>query len=375
MAIDLTTMDETKPDGATEQVAALDNYLREVRDNLKDWADVEHGLTGGRHKFAIGNTASRPATGLETGTIYINTQVGTIEYYDGAAWQQAVGVIDAILQTLIDAKGDLIAGSADDTAVRVAVGSNGQVLTADSGQASGLAWSSVTQRGYLYGMGLTNNGADATNDIDIAAGECASDDAAATDRILLNPGAMTKQLDVVWAAGSAAGGRISTEGLADGTWHVYAFRRTGGTDDLCFSQSLTPTLPDSGTKKRRIGSIVRASAAIIAFIQDGDFFQHSTPLLDYNVTNPGTAAVTVTLTVPTGINVLALVNATASDDIAGGTQTNIYLSDLATTDLAPSITAAPLASAPNNAATTRIPIGPLLVRTNTSGQIRARLSA
>jgi hypothetical protein len=42
--------------------------------------------------------------------------------------------------TIFDAKGDLIAASAADTAARLAVGSNGQVLTADSTAATGLAW-------------------------------------------------------------------------------------------------------------------------------------------------------------------------------------------------------------------------------------------
>ena len=38
----------------------------------------------------------------------------------------------AIAKTLIDAKGDLIVGSAADTAARLAVGTNDYVLTADS---------------------------------------------------------------------------------------------------------------------------------------------------------------------------------------------------------------------------------------------------
>lgn len=47
---------------------------------------------------------------------------------------------EAILDALFDAKGDIIAATAADTPARLAVGTDGQVLTADSGQATGLAW-------------------------------------------------------------------------------------------------------------------------------------------------------------------------------------------------------------------------------------------
>ena len=43
-------------------------------------------------------------------------------------------------KSLVDAKGDLIVGTAADTAARLAVGADGQVLTADSAQASGVKW-------------------------------------------------------------------------------------------------------------------------------------------------------------------------------------------------------------------------------------------
>jgi hypothetical protein len=46
----------------------------------------------------------------------------------------------AVKKTLIDAKGDLLAGTAADTIARLAVGSNGQVLTADSGETAGMKW-------------------------------------------------------------------------------------------------------------------------------------------------------------------------------------------------------------------------------------------
>jgi hypothetical protein len=50
--------------------------------------------------------------------------------------------------TIFDAKGDLIAASAADTAARLAVGTNGQVLTADSTASTGLAWNTLTSGGY-----------------------------------------------------------------------------------------------------------------------------------------------------------------------------------------------------------------------------------
>jgi hypothetical protein len=52
----------------------------------------------------------------------------------------AFSVTGAIANTIVDAKGDILVGTAADTPGRLAVGSNDQVLTADSSTGTGLKW-------------------------------------------------------------------------------------------------------------------------------------------------------------------------------------------------------------------------------------------
>ena len=52
-------------------------------------------------------------------------------------------IANAVLSTTINAKGDLLVGTADDTIGRLAVGTNGYYLQADSTAGTGLAWSAV----------------------------------------------------------------------------------------------------------------------------------------------------------------------------------------------------------------------------------------
>lgn len=51
---------------------------------------------------------------------------------------------DIIAPGIIDARGDLIVGASNDAPVRVPVGADGQVLTADSTQAAGVRWTTPT---------------------------------------------------------------------------------------------------------------------------------------------------------------------------------------------------------------------------------------
>ena len=57
----------------------------------------------------------------------------------------AFDLATAIPNTTIDAKGDLLAGTAADTIGRLAVGTNGYYLKADSTTATGLTWAAVAQ--------------------------------------------------------------------------------------------------------------------------------------------------------------------------------------------------------------------------------------
>jgi len=68
--------------------------------------------------------------------------------------------------TILDAKGDLISATAADTPARLAVGTNGQVLTADSTESTGLKWatpaSSAPSWSLLNSGGTTLTGASTT---------------------------------------------------------------------------------------------------------------------------------------------------------------------------------------------------------------------
>ena len=52
-----------------------------------------------------------------------------------------------IAKSFVNAKGDLISASADNTPVILSIGTNGQALLADSTQTSGLRWGNVTTTG------------------------------------------------------------------------------------------------------------------------------------------------------------------------------------------------------------------------------------
>lgn len=185
--------------------------------------------------------------------------------------------------------------------------------------------------GYGYGCTLSNDPTDATNDIGITTGVWADSTAVGLMRLVSS---LIKRLDAAWVVGTNQGG-LDTGAVANGTYHVHLIMRVDtGVVDVLFSLSATaPTMPANYTLFRRIGSIVRVSAAIKAFIQNNDVFMWQTPAADISVTNPGAAAVTRTLTLPLGIKVLARLFTRLGQSAATDAIGAVYLSDLAGPDI------------------------------------------
>ena len=94
------------------------------------WVDLDGSMTSS----VIGATAvynnNAPTSGLTSGIIWVDKDSSTSTTGN-----------PFIPSAIIAAKGDLLAGSANDTVVVLTVGSNGQYLKADSSTTSGLAWS------------------------------------------------------------------------------------------------------------------------------------------------------------------------------------------------------------------------------------------
>lgn len=218
--------------------------------------------------------------------------------------------------------------------------------------------------GHLFGLTLSNNGSDATNDIDIAAGT-----AAAADGVLMTLSAsLTKRLDASWAVGTGNGG-LDTGSIANTTYHVWLIQHGDSqvVDALFSTSASAPTMPSGYTRKRRIGSIMRIGGAIKAFSQVDDEFLWLVPVRDAAGTTWNTTATLIVCSVPLGIKVGALVSAEFSN--AGAVFGLITSPDQ--TDTLPAVTQFNMLTT----ATCTVAFFHGIVRTDTSGQVRAAASA
>lgn len=126
--------------------------------------------------------------------------------WDGSLWTPAAltaADTGAIPASLIDAKGDVIVGTAADTAARLAVGADGQVLTADSGEAGGVKWAAaaVPPHKTTHATG----GSDALTAADISA---LSDSGGGKD-VVSSLGALTGTVSINLANGNSFYGTLN----------------------------------------------------------------------------------------------------------------------------------------------------------------------
>lgn len=223
----------------------------------------------------------------------------------------------------------------------------------------------------IQGLTYSNNGSDATNDLDIAAGQCR--DATNTHNLLLS--ALTKQSDVAWAVGTNQGG-LDTGAVGNNDYYIWAIKRsdTGVTDVLFSLSSTAPTMPTNYDFKRLIGWFKRVGGTIVAFhtyeLSGGGLeLIWDAPTLDVNLANTlTTSGRTDAVKVPLNFSTHAHLNV-AVRDYAAGVKAWVYCPDQ--TSAAPSVTVAPLANAVMESGALHTSVQ-LRIRTNSSGQIGAR---
>jgi hypothetical protein len=93
--------------------------------------------------------AIQSATAAQNG-LMTSTQASKLDGIEAGADVTDATNVDAagaVMESDVDAKGDLLAGTADNTLARLPVGTNDQVLTADSSEATGLKWADAPSGG------------------------------------------------------------------------------------------------------------------------------------------------------------------------------------------------------------------------------------
>jgi hypothetical protein len=118
-------------------------------------------------------------------------------------------------------------------------------------------------RGYIDGFTISNNGADAEHDIDIATGAARDEDNEANLSLSTT---LTKAIDAAWAVGDGNGG-LDTGSVGNATWYyVWLIRRsdTGVVDALFSTSSSSPTMPTNYDQRRLLGAVFTNSSANIA---------------------------------------------------------------------------------------------------------------
>lgn len=352
--------------------------------------------TGASGTWGIDITGSAAQLGGMAAGAYIQKQVSTLATITGTGTAivatqspatSGVKVVDAIIvtgnsgaATTMAVNGDAAKSvkAYDSTGAKVntTLVANQRCLFMDDGTdwilINPIPAASAIPKGHIYG--LTGSSAGSTT-LTVAAGEAVDSTGAA----LMSLASSMAKTNAAWSAGTGNGG-LDTGSIAAGTWyHWYLIRNpSSGAVDLVFSTNASsPTLPSGYTQYRRIFTWRYTGGSIWEQIsQNGNEFLWPTSVVDIDAQNPGTSAVTRTLTLPTGIVVDALISIGC---YYGSIAFTALVSPLAINDQAPQASGTAALSGISNASSPTNTAGwnffPARVRTNTSAQVRSRLSA
>lgn len=231
---------------------------------------------------------------------------------------------------------DIVVGS-NDSDCQITDASFGAVSNSSATSSVSRPFQTALLAGALFGLVLSNNAGDATNDIDISNGRCVDHTGESSVACL----AMTKRLDAGWAPGSGQGMRNSGASIADTIYHIYAVWSVTGLQDYYAhaspdaSVALSSLQGESGgapyVYARRIGAISRVSGSIVQFLQIGDRFLLKTPVQNYS-SSLGTSRLLVTTSAPPGT--IALLRVAAFNASTAGV--GILVTPTYETDAAPS---------------------------------------
>lgn len=271
---------------------------------------------------------------------------------------------EAILDTLLTTKGDIMQASAANTPARLAIGNPGQAPVVNAAGDQLEYWTPST---YIAGLELANNATDANYDIDIAVGEATD----STDAYVMKlTSAMTKQLDATWAAGTNQGGLFSGTIAATTWYHVFLIRKdSDGSIDAGFDTSVSAAnIPTGYTAYRRIGSVYTdATPYIIAFHQYGDEFWWDSTQQDYTASSVAATAFAQAFSVPSGVNVLGHFAAVGKSSTTSGVFYSLLPGN--TTETTTSSYNQVVANTDTNSGNGRDNVGNVDLVTDTSSQI------
>jgi hypothetical protein len=222
-------------------------------------------------------TATARTTALPTpseGMVSYLADTNVLEVYTGAAWV-SLDDPNAIQNSIVDAKGDLIVATAADTPARLAVGTNEHRLVADSAQTAGLKYVADTTNYAIAAKGdlLVGTAADTLTNVGVGTnGQVLTADSAQT-------------AGVKWAA-AAAGGKVLQVVQGDTTTQTTI--SSASYTDTGLSASITPSAATSKVLviAHQMFAIDRGTSTNRAGLQ---LFRGATMILDQGGTVGGTA--------------------------------------------------------------------------------------